>query len=75
MDELFKQVLAQSPLAGVLLFCLWAVYRDLRDRMEKADAERAILIAALIDNTRRTKLIEKETTGDTTPTLPKPPSV
>jgi hypothetical protein len=74
MDEWIKEIVAQTPIAGVLLFALWTIYNDLKQRMEAADAERKVLIDAIIDNTRRTKLIERETTGETTPTLPKRPA-
>lgn len=73
MDELIKNIVAQSPLAAVLLFALWIVYRDLKAQMDKADAERSLMLNALLDNTRRTKLIEQETIGDVSPTLPKRP--
>lgn len=73
MEKLLEQVVAQSPLAGVLLFALWIVYRDLKAMMLKADEERAMMLNQLLDNTRRTKLIEQETVGDVSPTLPQRP--
>jgi len=73
VEELVKQVIVQTPIAAVLLYALWIVYKDLKDRMSKADEERGLMLAALLDNTRRTKLIEQETIGDISPTLPRRP--
>lgn len=71
MDEIIKEIVVNVPIAGVLLYALARVYDQLIKRMDAADAERKVLIDAIIDNTRRTKLIEKEVTDDISPTLPK----
>lgn len=73
MDEWIREIVSNIPIAAVLLYALKIVYDDLKKRMEAADAEREILINALIDNTRRTKIIEKTATGELSPTLPRRP--
>jgi Na+-transporting NADH:ubiquinone oxidoreductase subunit NqrC len=72
-EEIIKQVLGQSLVAGVLLLALVIIYKELIKRMEAADAERKIMLDALLDNTRRTKLIERDATGEVSPTLPRRP--
>jgi hypothetical protein len=72
-EELLKQVIVQSPIAGVLLFALYVIYKELVKRMDAADYERKLMLDALLDNTRRTKLIERDATGEVSPTLPKRP--
>lgn len=69
MDELIKQILAQSPVAGVLLFALWIVYKDLKANQDKAAEEREFLINAILDIKSRAKTIEQATTGETSPTI------
>lgn len=73
IDEILKQVIAQSLVAGVLLAALLVIYRELVKRMDIADAERKQMLDALLDNTRRTKLIERDATGEVSPTLPRRP--
>lgn len=72
-DELFKQIVVQSPIAGVLLFALWIVYNDLKKNQETARTERQELLDVILDLKSRTKTIEQATTGDVSPTLPKRP--
>lgn len=73
MDEIFKQFAGQFIVAAVIAIMLWIVYKELVKRMDKADAERQQMLDYILDNTRRTKIVEREVTGDTTPTLPKRP--
>lgn len=73
IDEILKQFAAQFLVAAVIAVMLWIVYTDLRKRMDKADEERQQMLDYILDNTRRTKLIEQETVGDISPTLPKRP--
>lgn len=73
MDEILKAVLGQSIVATVLLVGIVALYIDLRKRFEKADQERALLIQYILDSNNRTRIVEKEVTGDNSPTLPKRP--
>lgn len=75
MDVVFTEFAAQFIVAAVILCGLVVVYIDLRKRMDKADAERQQLLDYVLDNTRRTKLIERESTGDISPTLPKRPII
>jgi hypothetical protein len=74
MEEILKAVLAQSPLAAVLLIALYVVYKDLKKNQEDAKTERQWLIEAALDIKRRVKLIEGDTVGDISPTLPKRPT-
>lgn len=69
MDEIIKELIVNVPIAAVLLWQLRQVYGDLKDRMAKADDERGKLIDAVIDNTRRTKIVEKTATGEISPTI------
>ena len=69
METFWSQVLAQTPVIGVLLFALWVLWKKIEKVYEEAAIERGRLIDIALDLKTRTKIIEKTATGEISPTI------